>query len=323
MERCERCDVDEEKVRLFDVVYEGKFCFLCERCTIIENVPIIKKPDEYQLKESEKGVGVYERLKKISGIKDEKESEDIFFADDRLKELERNPRLELPEKKSLDLIEHFHWEIMNNRRRKGLSHKQLSEAINEPDIYLEMLEKGAIPENSERIIRKLEQFFQIRLRKINETEILLKKPEKKPVLLDEYGNELKLIPEPEIHCKVEIKRESETPLLDGMSVVKCKTGRTFEQKPSEDRLELDFENEDFDLNKIDIRKVKIDDLRRIHRKKIEASKQEKIEEQKKIERRQELIEARKEELRLMKEKESMGIDHLLGGRELLEKEKDE
>ena len=55
-----------------------------------------------------------------------------------------------------------------------------------------------------------------------------------------------------------------------------------------------------------------------HRKKIETTRQEKIEEQRKIEERQGLIEARKEELRLRREKESEDIDRILGGAELLE-----
>ena len=60
----------------------------------------------------------------------------------------------------------------------------------------------------------------------------------------------------------------------------------------------------------------------MNKRRIEATKQEKIEEQKKIEERQRLIEARKEELRLKKEKESRELDDVLGGAELLEEDKD-
>ena len=44
-ERCARCDVNGEEVRLFDAVYDGRMGQICERCSIIENIPIIKKPD--------------------------------------------------------------------------------------------------------------------------------------------------------------------------------------------------------------------------------------------------------------------------------------
>jgi len=79
------------------------------------------------------------------------------------------------------------------------------------------------------------------------------------------------------------------------------------------------EKEDLDLRNADISKIKISDLREVHKKKIEVSKYEKIQEQRKIEERQRLIEAKKEELRAMKEKEAKDIDKILGGSELLDK----
>ena len=71
MENCVRCNVDGGEVRLFDAIYEGRMAKICERCSIIENVPIIKKPGGSQLKEAEMGrVGVYDRMKRMSGLKD-------------------------------------------------------------------------------------------------------------------------------------------------------------------------------------------------------------------------------------------------------------
>ena len=40
VERCARCNVNEDEVRLFDAIYEGRMSSLCERCSIIENIPI-------------------------------------------------------------------------------------------------------------------------------------------------------------------------------------------------------------------------------------------------------------------------------------------
>ena len=71
MENCVRCNIGGEEVRLFDAIYEGRMAKICERCSIIENVPIIKKPNVSQLKESEIGrVGVYDRMKRLSGFQD-------------------------------------------------------------------------------------------------------------------------------------------------------------------------------------------------------------------------------------------------------------
>jgi len=47
---------------------------LCERCSIIENIPIIKKPNASQLKESENTVKVFDRMKQLSGIRDPEKS---------------------------------------------------------------------------------------------------------------------------------------------------------------------------------------------------------------------------------------------------------
>lgn len=296
MDNCARCNVSANVVQLHDAVYEGKLDLICERCAIIENIPIIKKPNPEQLKESEKGVGVYERMRRISGMKDEKKP-DILLREERLKELEKNPGLESPEKKKPELIEHFHWEITRNRRKKGLSQEQLAQRIGVSVIAIEVLEKGKIPDNAEEIIRRLENFFLMRLVKVSELEIINKMKQRqamgKPVLLDGYGNELDHIPEPEIEHSEEVEEEKQ--------------------------IGID-ESGDFDINRTDIAKVTVNDLREFHKKRVEVSKQEQREEQRRIEERQRLIEARKEELRSLKEKESKEIDKVLGGSELLNPE---
>ncbi len=293
MERCARCRVRADEIQLYDAIYESRVAYLCERCSIIENIPILNRPTTEQLKESEKGVGVYERMKKIAGIPETKK-EDVLLNKERLVEIEKNPSLESPKEQSINLIEHFHWEIMKNRRRKGLSQKQLAEQIGESEFSIEMLEKAMIPKNPENIIRKLEQFFHIKLKKIDEIDLILKKPDEKPVLLDESGNPLESIPEPKPESDNE---EDEVPI----------------------ELE-DFEKEDFDFSKINTDRVRISDLMKLHRKRIETTKDEKIQEQKKIEERQKIIEARKEELKTKKEKESRELDSILGGMELLKKD---
>ena len=134
MTYCERCRVSEEKVRMFDAIYNNQMVFLCERCAIIENVPIVKRPDSAQLKNSERTVRMFERKQVNLPVK-----KDTFFREDKLRELDRNPTQELPDRNRLNLIDNFHWELMRIRRRKGYSHKQLAEAIHESVIALEMI----------------------------------------------------------------------------------------------------------------------------------------------------------------------------------------
>ena len=337
MENCVRCNVEGAEVRLFDAIYEGRMAKICERCSIIENVPIIKKPGVSQLKEAEMGrVGVYDRMKRLSGIKDAKE-ETTFFKEDRLKELDKKPELELPEKEKLNLVEHFYWQIMQNRRRKGLSQKQLAEVLSESEVAIEMIEKAKFPENAEILIKKLEQFFQIRLRKLSSEELMSIEMEKqKPVLLDEYGRELEDIPEPEIK-QIEIeeveedRKETQVSLTSQPSLENVEAEipeieyKLIGAEPVElEEVEEEIKEEpeldevgDLDIHKTNIENITIGDLKDLSRKRIEVTKQEKVEEQEKIEERQRLIEARKEELRLMREKESNELDEILGGTELL------
>lgn len=332
VERCARCNVNGDEVRLFDAIYEGKIGSLCERCSIIENIPIIKKPAASQLRDSEKAVGVYSRMKRLAGIEDSKK-EETFFREDRLRELNEHPNLEIPEKDKLNLIDHFHWEIMKNRRRKGLSQKQLAEILGESEIVIQMLEKAKLPERAEQLIKKIEQFLQIRLTKISDTQRFLQTKRRTPVLLDSEGRELSRIPEPEIRRDI-IEKDSEEKLVDDFlesAETGIKESKEYEiNEPTNEEINMEEEKQkltginmekgEFDITKANLSAVKISDLKELHRKKIEATRKEQIEEQKRIEARNRLIEARKEELRLMKKKQSNELDNILGGTELLDSE---
>ena len=45
MEECEICGISGKEVRLFDAIHEGRMSQVCERCSLVENIPIIKKPE--------------------------------------------------------------------------------------------------------------------------------------------------------------------------------------------------------------------------------------------------------------------------------------
>jgi len=301
MEICARCGISEDIIQLYDTIYEGQMGRLCERCAIIENLPVIRQPNVNQIKASERGVGVYERMRKMAGLKEDPRKPVVIVRGERLRELNKNPNLEMPQNEKPKLIEHFYWEITRNRRKKGLSQKQLADAIGESVIIVEMLERGKLPEkNSHEIIRKLENLFQMRLKKVSELEVLerMRIMQSKPVLFDSQGHRLEHIPEPEIE-----KIEVEDILDDGK--------RSFVSTDNSGNL---------DLRKTDSSHVTVNDLRDLHKKRVEVSKQEMREEQKRIEEKGRIIEARKEELRSLKERESKNLDNLLGGTELLNNE---
>jgi ribosome-binding protein aMBF1 (putative translation factor) len=166
---CFRCERDGKEVKLNDAIYENDFVKVCERCAITENIPVLKKPSTSQLKAAEKSYGVNERMRRMARY-NEKERQHKSILDE-IKKLDENPELEKPEEKPFNLIDNFHWHVMRARRNRGLSQKQLSWAIGESETALRIVERGELPGEPENLIKKLEQFFQIRLRERTELEL--------------------------------------------------------------------------------------------------------------------------------------------------------
>ena len=160
MEICVKCNRSGDEVRLFDGVSINESIKICERCSLLEGIPIIKSPSANQLKSSEKQDHVYKRLKKISGIEEEKQSVSLF---DELKKIEENSEIEKLEEKPLRLVDNFYWIIQRERRKRGFTHRQLAATIGESEMVLKLIERNSLPENVMPVIRKLEQFFRIKL----------------------------------------------------------------------------------------------------------------------------------------------------------------
>ena len=162
MMRCFRCEKSGREVKLNDAIYENDLVKVCERCAITESIPVLRKPSTSQLRAAERSQGVYERLKKLSGVKEEERPHESVL--DKIKKLDEHPDIERPEQKPSSLIHNYHWHVARARRNRGLSQTQLAWALGESETAIKMVEKGDLPEEPERLIRKLEQFFQIHLR---------------------------------------------------------------------------------------------------------------------------------------------------------------
>ena len=188
MNDCFICGISGEQTKLFHVVYGEGIVFACEKCSTSENLPILKKPTTFQLKESERQHTVYERLSRAAGINPKEHSlkngqeqeelerkkrkEDLKKQEMTLKDLiERNLKTETSEKKikkqELDLAENYNWIIMMSRRKKRLTQEQLADAIGESSVAIKMAEQGILPEDDFRLINKLEAFLNIRIKKNN------------------------------------------------------------------------------------------------------------------------------------------------------------
>ncbi|MEK6885449.1 MAG: hypothetical protein AABX17_00615 [Nanoarchaeota archaeon] len=161
MEKCVRCGRNSDEVRLYDGISISGNMRLCERCALLSNTPIIKRPSTGQLKDSEKPAGVRERLMRMNHLDNgEKKEESVF---EEIKKLESQPDLERPEDLVFKLVDNFHWTLQTERRRKGFTTKQLADALKESEEAIKLLEKGIVPSKSLDLIRSLEQFLNIRI----------------------------------------------------------------------------------------------------------------------------------------------------------------
>jgi len=174
---CFNCERSEKEVKLLDAIKENEIVKICEECAITGDIPIIRKPSSFQLKTEEKHITVYERLSRMAGIEKTPEikerdkvkeiMEKITSANNNTEELSIRQRQELARKanKPLDLIDNFHWHIQMSRRNKKISQAQLASTLGEPESIIKMIEQGELPDDANRIIRKIEQFFGTKLAK--------------------------------------------------------------------------------------------------------------------------------------------------------------
>ncbi|MBS3072730.1 hypothetical protein J4477_02765 [Candidatus Pacearchaeota archaeon] len=142
---------------LVEAVGEKEIIFVCQSCAVNRGMPIIRRPSVDQIKDIYKTP----RLKlKEEPVKKAKDPETLKLEEELKGIVKKNVSKDYG-----NLIDNFHWHVQQGRRHKKLSPKQLSEAIAEPEVLIEMIEKGQLPENYDKVITKLEQFFRIKLRK--------------------------------------------------------------------------------------------------------------------------------------------------------------
>ncbi|MFH1308309.1 MAG: helix-turn-helix transcriptional regulator [archaeon] len=173
MEQCFRCLRDEEEVRLLDAIDGDEIVRICEECALVEEIPIIRKPTSYQLRETDKPYTVYQRLSRMAGLPASKTEDKVKLTLDKLTKAKNydKPSFEIKRQQSiarnkpLYLVDNFHWHIQAARRKKHLTLKQVSDALGESEEAVKMIESGDLPGDGDRIINKLEQYFGIFLRK--------------------------------------------------------------------------------------------------------------------------------------------------------------
>jgi len=161
---CSVCGIPGNEARLMEAISsKGKgIVKVCESCSVKGNMPILKRPTTFQLKEAERNP-VAKRV--ASGSNSGMISPEREKTESSLREIvDRNyEKLSREKKPRPDLIDHFHWVIMRARRKKKLTHEQLAREISESTAAVRMAEDGILPDNDYLLVNKLESFLGIRL----------------------------------------------------------------------------------------------------------------------------------------------------------------
>jgi len=157
---CSVCGVSRKKVRLLDVISSKGIVKICEACSKAEDMPILRRPTTFQLKESEKKPpGIYDML--LSARRQEK-----IKTETTLKEIvDKKYEMMVSEEKKPrpEFVDNFHWIVMRARRLKKLTQEQLAKEISESIAAIKMAEQGILPEDDYRLVNKLEGFLGINL----------------------------------------------------------------------------------------------------------------------------------------------------------------
>ena len=172
---CFVCGISGKSVRLLDVISMKEIVKVCVACSEKEDMPILRRPTTFQLKESEKRPETYSSF--LSKKKKEEESGVEFGKKYENKEQEitlkeivdKNYQMKISEEKKPrpDLIDNFHWVLMRARRLKKITQEQLAKEISESVVAIKMAEEGILPDDDYRLVNKLESFLGTKIIKNN------------------------------------------------------------------------------------------------------------------------------------------------------------
>lgn len=243
MSICVKCHVSEDEVILLEAISGKGIVKICPKCNVIENLPIIRKADDFRLQEANRSKGVYERLSKYANldpVEHRKKFTEITMGrsfqgqktqqaqqERSLREIvDKNVKKKIEEKRSApkeDLVDNFHWIIMRARRSKKLTQAQFAKEIGEQEHTIKMLEEGIIPEESPGIIKKVEEGLKISLKKQPDIAFTFSSPQIPNVINDDPAKK---------EIKDKFLKEFNPNLAKELKVSDLKEGKSSENKES-------------------------------------------------------------------------------------------
>jgi len=161
MVECFKCGVSGEKVRLNDAISNRGVIKICDDCARREDIPIVKRPTEQQLKESVTpgSKSIRDRLKNMQ------RHDFTIGKEPTLRDLvDRKIKTNTFQTPS-DLVPNFHWTIQQLRRVRRITREQFAKGIGESEATVRLVEQGILPNGDYKIVNKIEGFFGVSLRK--------------------------------------------------------------------------------------------------------------------------------------------------------------
>lgn len=256
MVECERCGVSDVHAQLRNVISNKGIIKLCDNCARAENFPVIKKPTEKQLTDSQRQKSVHERLTAMNrtrSIGKEMTLRELVDRDLKAKKIQNYP----------DLQENFHWTIQRIRRARKITREEFAKGIGESEANVRMIEQGVLPGNNYQILSKIENFLKVSLRRPGATGFpntdnpmakyrldssMVRDSERKQLAFDETSSrKLKIGDLRDIKKKQDEQKGSEQVQASSSNKSRAKEGVEWEEEYSQDDEQfLDEPEEDFE-----------------------------------------------------------------------------
>lgn len=125
----------------------------------IENGKIVRVTESYAKREGLFILRKHEQVN-VAPVKRNKDEEGRPLFDDFRKPL-RFKENDLGK----DMADNFHWILLEKRKLKGITRKQLASLLGESENSIKLMENGVIPFGNYVLVNKLEKFYGISLRK--------------------------------------------------------------------------------------------------------------------------------------------------------------
>lgn len=133
----------------------------------IEDGKIVRVPESYARRESLpilRRSAVEEMSKNPQQVQEKNKRMQSDYKVDIMEKLKK--KTSWKEKQVLsELLENFNWIIKTERRKKGLTRKQVAQMISESEDNIKMLEYGTLPTDDFVLINKMQKFYGVNLRK--------------------------------------------------------------------------------------------------------------------------------------------------------------